>query len=95
MKKKTTLPPDFGLTTDLRNWGIMHGHSRLQEHMDYFLDYARATDKQYADWNAAFRNAVRGDWAKLKAKPAARMNLDAAGAKPGESWEQYQMRVRN
>jgi hypothetical protein len=41
----------------------------MAERLAYFLDFCAATGKRYVDWNAAFRNSVRGNWAKLQSLP--------------------------
>jgi hypothetical protein len=66
--KKTPLPENFSISEDLRRWGEENGHSRLEEHLQYFIGYAKANGKTYADWTQAFQNAVRGNWAKLPAE---------------------------
>ena len=66
-KPKTPLPDGFGVSAAVADWAKSSGFDRLDEHLAYFLDYARAHDKTYADWDAAFRNAVKGNWARLKA----------------------------
>lgn len=64
---KTSLPEGFGLSEQIITWGEQHGYSEafLQLHLDHFKDVAAAKGYQYVDWDAAFRNAVKGDWAKL------------------------------
>ena len=100
MKKKQDLPTDFCLTPDLIQWAKLHNYSRLSERMDWFIDYCLSSDKQYADYKAAFRNSVRGDWAKLNTKPKDyTQNIVERGkevgleARPGESLEQFTQRV--
>ena len=97
----TDLPADFVLSEDLWQWAKMHGYSKLPERFDYFCDYARASGATYCDWKAAFRNSVRGDWAKLN-KPHTRGDTIVergkhAGIEPkiGESLDDYTRRVIN
>lgn len=68
LKRKTDLPDNFILTDELRNWAKRRSFTRLEERMEFFIDYARSKGVQYADWSAAFRNSVRADWAKLNPK---------------------------
>jgi hypothetical protein len=67
---KTPLPADLAITPQLRVWAEQHGYGDLAAHLDHFRDKATANGYQYADWMAAFRNAVRDDWAGLRKKPA-------------------------
>lgn len=67
-----SLPEDFSLTPELLEWAKEKGYSNLPARLEHFVGYAKANGKKYADWNQAFQNAVRDDWAKLngKATPA-------------------------
>lgn len=67
---KTPLPADLAITPELQAWANEHGYGDLAAHLDHFRDKAIAKGYQYADWMAAFRNAVRDDWAGLRKKPA-------------------------
>lgn len=68
--KETPLPDDFSISDSVREWAESHGYSRLEERLCHFKDYALAKGVKYKDWDAAFRNAIKGDWAKLApAKP--------------------------
>jgi uncharacterized protein YdaU (DUF1376 family) len=68
-KPKTPLPDGFGVSDAIRDWAKANGYGRLDEHLAYFTDYALANSKTYADWDAAFRNAVKGNWARLSGNP--------------------------
>jgi hypothetical protein len=66
-KKLRTIPEDFALSDVVIEWGKAKGYTKavLQKHMEYFIDVSVAKQYKYADWNAAFRNAVKSNWAKL------------------------------
>lgn len=63
-----SLPEDFSLTPELLEWAKEKGYSNLPARLEHFVGYAKANGKRYADWNQAFQNAVRDDWAKLNGK---------------------------
>lgn len=65
--RRVALPPDFTLDEKTLKWCQRRNMAieEVQARFDYFRDYAKATGKTYADWQAAFKNSVRGDWAKL------------------------------
>ena len=63
------LPDDFGISESVKAWATEKGHSRLPEHLEAFKAKARAKGYAYADWDAAFMEAVRNDWAKLGSSP--------------------------
>jgi hypothetical protein len=67
---KTPFPADLAITPELQVWANEHGYGDLEAHLDHFRDKATANGYQYADWMAAFRNAIRDDWAGLRKKPA-------------------------
>ena len=64
--RKRALPPDFGISESVRSWALENGFSQLEKRLEHFIGYVTANGKSYADWDAAFRNAIRDDWAKLK-----------------------------
>ena len=67
-KRAVSLPAEFGISQRVRDWAKEKGHDRLEAHFDYFIGYARAKAPTYADWDQAFMNAVRDNWAKLPAQ---------------------------
>lgn len=70
--KATRLPDGFAVSDALRAWAEAEGYANLDAHLAYFRDWAIAGDKRYVDWDATFRNAIRGNWARVKgAGPAA------------------------
>lgn len=77
--KKTPLPEDFAISPSVRAWAEKSGHANLEAHFAAFVGKARANGYVYADWDHAFQNAIRDDWAKLggkrlQAMPAARQS---------------------
>jgi hypothetical protein len=74
-KPKTSIPNDFSISESIRDWYKKQGYKEnIDAHLVAFIDKAIANSYAYADWDAAFRNAIRDDWAKLRAngqqKPA-------------------------
>ena len=63
--QKTAMPSDFGLSEAAKAWATTNGHTQLEKRLDHFRGYATANGKKYANWDQAFMNAVRDDWAKL------------------------------
>lgn len=63
--RKTALPADFVISDRVKVWAAEKGHIRLPEHFDAFVSKAKAKGYQYADWDEAFMEAVRKDWAGL------------------------------
>ena len=64
-KSQTSLPDDFGISEAVKTWADKNGHTRLDERLESFRDYALSNGKTYFDWDAAFRRAIKEDWAKL------------------------------
>jgi hypothetical protein len=69
--RKKPLPENFTISESVKAWAAEKGHSRLPEHLEAFKVKARAKGYTYVDWDSAFMEAVRNDWAKL---PAAQNN---------------------
>ena len=65
-KPKTLIPEDFGISDGVRAWAEKNGHRRLNAHLDNFIDAAKAKNYRYADWDAAFKGAIRKNWAKIQ-----------------------------
>ena len=65
-KPKTPLPENFQISPAVYQWAKNKGHTRLDEHLESFKAKCRANGYQYIDWDSAFMEAVRSDWAKLK-----------------------------
>lgn len=62
---KTTIPDSFTISEAVKTWADANGHSRLNERLAHFTNLSKAKAYEYADWDAAFRNAITDDWAKL------------------------------
>lgn len=67
---KTPIPDDFEISERVRAWAAKRGFGRLEEHHEAFCRKARANAYTYADWDDAFMEAVREDWAKLRGRAA-------------------------
>ena len=63
--RKSLLPANFTISDAIKTWAKEHGYTRLNERLDHFKDTAIARGYEYIDWDAAFRNAIRDNWAKL------------------------------
>ena len=73
-RTKTAIPEDFGISESVLKWATEQGHTHLQQHLESFIDKAKSKQYQYADWDAAFREAIRKNWAGVgisSTKPAA------------------------
>jgi len=66
-KPKTPMPPDFTASDAVRAWAAKKGFDRVTEHLEAFKLKVKANDYRYVDWDAALENAIRDDWAKLRA----------------------------
>lgn len=63
--QKHPLPADFGISNRVRDWAAEKGHDRLDQHLESFRAKSQAKGYAYADWDAAFMEAIRENWAKL------------------------------
>ena len=65
---KTLLPEGFGISQRVRDWAAKNNHSNLDTHHENFVLAAQSRGYKYADWDAAFQNAIRNNWAKVTAQ---------------------------
>jgi len=63
---KTPLPENFGISDAVRKWALTKGYGRLEDHLEHFIGDVKAHGRTYVDWDQAFQNAIREDWAKLR-----------------------------
>lgn len=71
-KDKTPLADDFAISDRVKAWAAEKGFDRLDQHLESFVSKCRAKGYAYVDWDEAFMNAVRENWAKLQAKASVR-----------------------
>lgn len=64
--QKTTVPENFEISEQVRIWATSKNFGDLEQHLEYFVSKAAANGYKYADWDAAFKTAIRDDWAKLR-----------------------------
>ena len=65
-RKRVSLPSDFAVSPRVSAWATEKGFDRLPDHLDAFRRKAEMNAYRYADWDLAFMEAVREDWAKLR-----------------------------
>lgn len=65
-KRKAPMPDNFGISEPVKAWAAGKGFADLEQHLESFKDKCQANGYTYADWDAAFMNAIRDDWAKLR-----------------------------
>lgn len=59
------IPDDFAISPETRQWAAANGVEQLEAHFESFCDKARSKNYKYADWDAAFREAIRKNWAGI------------------------------
>jgi hypothetical protein len=67
-KRKTSISDDFSVSQRVKEWAKQKGFDKLDEHLDAFTRKAKMNGYQYLDWDLAFMEAVREDWAKIRGK---------------------------
>jgi hypothetical protein len=65
---KSLLPNDFDLNDELLAWGRKEGYLEqiLKQHLEHFKNIAQAKGYQYVNWDAAFKAAVKKNWARIE-----------------------------
>lgn len=64
-KRETSIPENFQVSEAVKAWAEKNGHDQLDAHLANFVDAAKAKGYKYIDWDAAFRKAISGNWAKV------------------------------
>ena len=64
----TTIPADFALSDGVRDWATRKQISPadLDRHFEHFVGCAEAKGYTYANWDAALKNAIRNNWARIQ-----------------------------
>ena len=66
--KKKPIPENFGISESVKLWAIKNNHKNLDKHLENFISSCKANGYAYLDWDSAFMNAVRQNWAKIDDK---------------------------
>lgn len=80
-KRETPIPENFSISENVKAWAATNGHGQLERHLAHFIDSAKAKGYKYIDWDAAFRNAITGNWAKVENTQQAQVRSIFAGAR--------------
>lgn len=83
---KRAMPDDFGISDSVRAWASGKGFGNLDAHLDAFRRKCRANGYAYADWDAAFQEAIREDWAKLRGRTSNGAAPPPESPPPHEDW---------
>jgi hypothetical protein len=64
---KKAIPDDFGVSEGVTRWALEKNIPAwaLPLHLEYFVGYVQASGKRYVSYDAALRNAISANWAKL------------------------------
>lgn len=60
------MPVDFGVSARVVSWAQGKNYDLLEEHLEAFKSKCAAKGYAYVDWDAAFMEAIRTDWAGLR-----------------------------
>ena len=64
---KVLIPDDFAVSNAVRDWAKRQGYAEGAEaHLEAFRLKAQANAYRYADWDRAFMEAIRADWARVR-----------------------------
>jgi hypothetical protein len=67
-KKEALIPDNFNISERVIKWANEKGYRDLEKHFEHFVILAQAKGYTYTDWDAAFMNAIRNNWAKVPSK---------------------------
>jgi uncharacterized protein YdaU (DUF1376 family) len=60
---RTTIPADFDVSDEVTRWAEENAIENLDEHLEAFVLKCRKHGYEFADWDAAFIDAIRANWA--------------------------------
>lgn len=63
---KTEMPPNFAISEGVEKWAAERRIGNLPAHLEAFKLACEKHGYRYANWDSAFKEAIRNDWAKLK-----------------------------
>jgi len=64
--KETLIPDDFSVSERVIEWANKNKYYNLEKHLDSFVLKAKSKGYKYIDWDSAFMNAIRGNWAGIQ-----------------------------
>ena len=67
-KKEAPISDNFSVSERVIKWANEKGYRDLDKHLEHFVILAQAKGYKYTDWDAAFMNAIRNNWAKVPSK---------------------------
>lgn len=65
---KTPIPENFQISDRVKRWAAEKHFTNLEDHLEYFKSCCAAKGYEYINWDDAFMNAIRGNWAKIESK---------------------------
>ena len=65
-QRKAKMPPDFAISERVATWASKNGFGSLEAHLEAFKRKVEASGYMYINWDSAFMEAIREDWAKLR-----------------------------
>lgn len=64
---KTSLPDGFSISERVKAWAEKNGHDQLDKHLENFILSCEKNSYKYANWDSAFMDAIRKNWAQVTA----------------------------
>ena len=64
--RKTPIAPDFAISERVKEWAEREKYDNLDAHLAAFKRKCLANGYTYVDWDSAFMEAIRTDWAELR-----------------------------
>lgn len=63
---KTSIPKDFSISERVIKWATEKGYTNLDKHLENFIFACEKKDYKYANWDSAFMDAIRKNWADVQ-----------------------------
>jgi phage replication O-like protein O len=63
--KKTSIPINFSISDRVKSWAEKNRYDELEKHLENFIFICEKNAYKYANWDSAFMDAIRKNWAKI------------------------------
>ena len=84
---KTPIPYDFTISEKVKKWSLERGYGDLELHLEAFRNKCYAKAYRYADWDRAFMEAIRGNWARIgSGQKGKQQALEERNAQVAKNW---------
>lgn len=88
--RKTSIPDKFIASEEVKDWYMQQGYQDpIENHLASFILKCQANGYQYINWDAAFKTAIRDDWARIRQQPFQQQTQQSKPMMQRPDYERY------